>query len=107
VARKLRVEAAAREELAESVVYIDNQDPGLGEELAAEVTALLDVLLQRPETFPVLGVWSGHEVRSALARRFKYRVVFVVRPQTVWVISIGRQRRGPHWASRLKASPPD
>jgi hypothetical protein len=107
VARRLRVESVALEELGESAVYLDDQQAGLGDELTSEIHGVFAEILDRPETFQVLGTWFGHEVRSALATRFKFRVAFVVRPRTVWVISVARQRRGVYWGSRLKNPPPE
>src|SRR5579872_2865221 len=75
VAKRLHIEAEALAELRESAHYIDDQSEGLGDALHDAVMTVLARILVHPESYRVVRHARGHEIRAALVRRFKFRIV--------------------------------
>jgi len=86
VARRLGVDPAALAELKDGACYLERERPGLGQELAEAVEALLARIVESPESFAISLEHAGNEVRLGLIKRFKYQITFVARPRSVWVL---------------------
>jgi hypothetical protein len=93
----------ARAELRAAALWYDEQRPGLGDELVAEVSSLLDRIGQLPGSFPV---WSGTSaaplpVHKAIIKRFPYLIAFEVHPDHALVLAIAHAKRRPlYWLAR-------
>ena len=90
--------APARVEFAEAVRYYESQQPGLGDEFAAEVQRAIERMLQYPETWSVL---SGR-TRRCPTNRFPYGIIYQVRGDTLLIIAVMHLHRAPlSWRSML------
>jgi hypothetical protein len=101
----VRVDEAAREEIAAAVGWYDAQtaQPTLGDDLLAALDDVLLAVAERPESFPsVSGVPERIGARAAPAGRFPFRVVFVLLADHVRVLAFVHHRRRPgYWRSRI------
>jgi hypothetical protein len=94
---KVRLNEAAAVELDEAIAYLNVQQPGLGLELLDEVVAARDVIAGAPERWPEIE--SG--VRRYRVRRFRYGIVYRIRPDHVEVIAVMHLSRRPgYWHGR-------
>lgn len=95
---KVKYLAAARRELKEAARYYHEQQPGLGDDLVAEVQTTIELILENPNA------WSqiAPRVRRALTNRFPYAVLYHVRDDELLIIAIMHQHRYPnYWKNRL------
>ena len=84
-------------ELNDAAQYYDQEQPGLGAAFIADVRRCTDAILEHPEAGPVI---RGH-VRRRLCRRFRYGVLYTIRPGTIRVLVIMNLRRHPtYWVGR-------
>ena len=89
----------ASEELITAAREYERRARGLGATFIMEVERVADQLSQFPESAPMF----GQRLRRKLLRRFPYALLYSVRTETVWVVAIMHQRRGPAFiAKRLK-----
>ena len=89
--------AAAEAELVEAVAWYDQQRPGLGDALAADVRATLDRIAEQPEAWHPLTPTT----RRCQTQRFPYGVVYQVRGDVILVLAVMHMRRRPgHWRDR-------
>jgi plasmid stabilization system protein ParE len=88
---KAVLSAAARADLADAIRYYEAQEPGLGLRFLDDIQSALT----RIEAFPY--AWSLFSARSRryLLARFPYGLLYEVRPDTVRIIAVGHQHRGP------------
>ena len=87
----------AERELNDAAQYYDREQPGLGAAFIADVRRCTDAILKHPEAGPVI---RGH-VRRRLCRRFRYGVLYTIRPGTIRVLVIMNLRRHPtYWVGR-------
>ena len=95
---RLLVRPEARLDIADAVLWYDDQRLGLGNRLAGELSALLDRIKTTPLQFPVI----GEGVRRGLLHKFPYAVYFLREEDTVTVLAVLHQRRNPEvWKQRL------
>jgi plasmid stabilization system protein ParE len=96
---RLRVSAAAEEELRAAVAWYDEQRPGLGEEFLVEVGRVLTLILQHPAIgSPVPRVRAERGTRRVPLRRFPYFVIYRERDNELHVIAFAHARRRPgYW----------
>ena len=93
----LSFHALAERELNDAAQYYDREQAGLGAAFIVDVKRCADAILQHPEAGPVI---RGH-VRRRLCRRFRYAVLYTIRPDTVRVLALMNLRRRPtYWAGR-------
>ena len=83
---------------------LERARPGWGVQLFAEYRTVLGDLEQFPQVHALVDdELPGHEVRNALLRRLKYRIVYEVRASEILVIAVlHTSRRDNLWHSRLK-----
>ncbi len=108
MARRLHTDPEVYDEIEHARQILD-ESRGLGSELLKALDSTTTRILKAPETFPHHGrTRSGIEVRSAYLRRFRYRVIFVVRPDLIWVIAFMHEKQEPgYWRVRLETPPPE
>ena len=100
-----RVELApeALAEVGEAVRWYDHRRPGLGQDLLAELEAVLSRVGDAPTSFPRLqDIPHELEVRRSLLSRFPYGVVFTVLADSVRVVAFAHLKREPgYWLTRV------
>ena len=78
--------------------YYSEVRPALGRRFYDELSGLLLRVAERPLAFKQFAPLA----HRALARHFPYAVVYVPRPDAVWIIAVMHVRRKPgYWKSRL------
>ena len=99
--KRLQVIPEAKAEAADAVEWLEQARPGLGQEFRVALRALI-MRLQPTEQHAVLEECGGYQVRSALLRRFKYRVIFLDLPDEVRVLAVMHTARRPsYWRGRI------
>jgi len=88
----------AEAELRAAVAYYEQQRPGLGLDLQAEVERAIGRIQEHPQLFPqhtTLGL------RKCVVRRFPYTIFYLELDDNIWIAAVAHQRRRPgYWASR-------
>jgi len=89
----------AEKEFLEAVAYYEKRTPGLGRRFRNAVEQTIDALKQFPES----GRPGRKEVRVRIVKkRFPYNIVYSVRSDSVYIVSVMHQKRRPsHVYSRL------
>ena len=87
----------AKVELREAAQYYEAESPGLGVAFLAEAEHSVTMLLEHPESSPVV----GRSVRRRLLRRFPYGLLYRVRGEQVRILAVMNLRRRPaYWVGR-------
>ncbi len=98
---KLRFHTNAFIEVHQAADHYEDEREGLGTEFLDCVGATLIRIQEAPNAFSLYPGLSS--VRRALVERFPYGIVFMLKENTVRVISIYHNRRKPgFWIHRLK-----
>ena len=84
--RRLIIRPEAEADLTDAAVWYDSRQPGLGLELISEVHSAIARALKNPESFTL--VRRSPTIRRVLARRFPYRLFFIVRPDAIVVFAV-------------------
>jgi plasmid stabilization system protein ParE len=88
----------AEDELAESALYYESKEPGLGTRLRAEVATVADWILRNPEVPPLRP--KGY--RRVNLRVFPHYVAYIIRGDTIWVVAIAHGHQRPEfWLGRI------
>lgn len=99
MSRPLALRRRARLDLLDAILWHDDQQRGLGDELDAAVDAAIQQVRERPTSFPSV----APEVRRALTRQFSYAIYFKEEGDAIIVIAILHTSRSPRaWKGRLK-----
>ena len=100
--RTIRIHPAAAEEAIRATAWYERQQAGLGRDFEAAVNAAMDLLGCDPIPSTVAAGISGKPgVRRLILKRFPYDVVFIERPDHVWVIAFAHHCRRPaFWRGR-------
>ena len=100
MSRRLIVRPEAEADITEAALWYEEREAGLGLELTLEVRAAIRRALQNPLDYLLLR--QRPEVRRVLARRFPYRIFFIVRDDAIVVFAvIHAARHERHWRKRL------
>jgi len=98
--RRLIIRPEAGSDLTEAALWYESRESGLGTELTVEVGAAIQRALQRPRSQRQFR--KRPEVRRVLARRFPYRIFYIVRADAVIVFAIlHAARHDRHWKKRV------
>ncbi len=97
----------AIEDLQSGHDWYDEQEPGLGQQLAAEVFKVLDQVVRHPfvlKRYEHSNLPAELEVRKMQVMRFdEYGLVYTVVNDTFWVLAVAHAKRKPgYWIDRLK-----
>jgi plasmid stabilization system protein ParE len=100
MSRRLIVRDEAEADITEAALWYDEREAGLGLELTLEVRAAIRRAVENPLHHLLLR--KRPEVRRILARRFPYRIFFVVRDDAIVVFAvIHAARHDRRWRERL------
>ena len=93
----------AENELKIAVARYEEQAPGLGADLRAEIDRAFELVAALPRTGKrVPGTHAG-DVRRVFVKRFPFSVVYLLEPAVIWVVAIAHHRRRPeYWKGRLR-----
>jgi plasmid stabilization system protein ParE len=91
---------AALEEILEIEFYLESQRKGLGDAFREEVNSTTELLLDFPESAPVV---SKKGIRRRLLHRFSYAILYVLTGDSLLVIAVAHTSRAPnYWEDRLE-----
>ena len=99
----IQLHPEAEVELYEAAAWYDDQRPGLGGDLLAEMTRWLDVIAEAPWTWPK---WPDAPdldppIRRVLTDRFPYAIAYQALFDRAWIIAFAHTHRRPfYWAKR-------
>ncbi|HKO02845.1 MAG TPA: type II toxin-antitoxin system RelE/ParE family toxin [Thermoanaerobaculia bacterium] len=94
-----RLHRAASRELRESAVFLEEQRSGYGHRLLASATEKFEFLVR----FPASGKRTLGGARRLSLDGFPYDVVYVLRPDEIYIIAIAHHRRDPnYWLPRIR-----
>jgi plasmid stabilization system protein ParE len=101
--RRLIVRPEAEDDITDAAMWYESQEPNLGLEFISEIRAAIQRALNDPQAFSRLR--AEPEVRRVLARRFPYRVFFIIRTDTLVVFAVlHAARHDRNWTHRLPDS---
>ena len=87
----------AKVELNEAARYYASESPGLGAVFLTEAERSITVILEHPESSPLV----GRSVRRRLLSRFPYGLLYRVRGNQLRILAVMNLRRRPgYWVGR-------
>lgn len=88
----------ADEEFAAAIRYYSEISPELGVRFYREMERLLREVCEQPERF-----WKfDPPVRRHLSDDFPYAVIFLEKPEHIWIVAVMHMKRRPgYWRGRL------
>lgn len=103
--RDIRVHFDALEEAELAVAWYEDERPGLGVDFYDAIDAATDLLECDPiPSVPMPGKMGKLGIRRIILKRFPYDLVFVERPNYIWVIAYAHHSRRPaYWRDRMSA----
>ena len=100
MSRRLIIRGEAEADIAESALWYNEHEPGLGLQLTAEIRAAILRVVANP--FFHLQLRKNPDVRRVLTRGFPYRVFFIVRDDAIVVFAVlHAARHDRHWKRRV------
>ncbi len=78
------IQPEAEQDLDEAYQYLEGQRTGLGFELLADLTEIVELLEDNPFLFPPI----YGEKRRAVIQRFKYNLIFKIVEENVFILAI-------------------
>ena len=101
--KRVRIDAAAREEIERGIDWYNSKRAGLGQDfLAAIREAVSDLRSPGPECIAPVGVSPELGVRRKFVRRFPYVILFIEFEKVVRIIAAPHAHQRPgYWRKRL------
>jgi len=94
----IRFRPESAEEFNLAVLYYNNERPGLGFELAAEVRNTLNRIIKFPDSWPFI----SPNIRKSIVNRFPFAVLYHRGDNQILIIAIMHMRRKPgYWKQRV------
>ncbi len=98
--RRLIVRPEAESDIVEAAVWYESREAGLGFEVVSEIRAASQRAVEYPRAQPLLR--KHPEVRRVLAKRFPYRIFYIVRSDAVVVFAaLHAARHDLKWQQRI------
>jgi toxin ParE1/3/4 len=89
---------AALEEILEAEFYFETQREGLGEVFREELNAVVDILLEFPESGRII---NKKGIRKQLLSRFPYAIIYVLDEDILLILAVAHTSRKPnYWKDR-------
>ena len=82
MSRRLIIRAEAEADIGEAAVWYEEREAGLGLDLTAEIGSAIRHAVARP--LSQICLQKSPEVHRILARRFPYRIFYLVRADAIW-----------------------
>lgn len=87
----------AAQEFEEAVVYLEEEEPGLGLRLRVEIDAHIGWIVENP-TIPRLREGTYRRVNLQV---FPYYIAYLIKNETIWVLAVAHGHRRPsYWIER-------
>jgi plasmid stabilization system protein ParE len=105
---KLKLSAEAEAELTAAAAWYDDQRPGLGDELLAEIDVACEALRADPNAWPKWpdAALCEPPIRRFLLSRFPFALAYQVLSDCAVILAVAHTSRAPmYWASRTSRSP--
>ena len=100
MSRRLIVRPEAEADITEAALWYEDREEGLGLDLMGEVRTAIGRAVQNPLHYLLLR--KRPEVRRVLARRFPYRIFFIVREDAIVVFAVlHAARHDRRWRQRI------
>ena len=100
MSRRLILRDEAGRDITEAALWYDERETGLGMEFTLEIRDAIHRSVENPRHY--LRLRQRPEVRRVLARRFPYRIFYIVREDAIIVFAvIHAARHERHWRKRL------
>jgi hypothetical protein len=105
---QLKLSAEAEVELTAAAAWYDDQCPGLGDELLAEIDVACEALRADPTAWPK---WPDAPlceppIRRFLLARFPFALAYQVLAECLVILAVAHTSRAPmYWASRAVSTP--
>jgi toxin ParE1/3/4 len=97
---RLIVRPEAEADILEAALWYEGRAVGLGLEVTAEIHAAVDRALENPLAYLLLR--KDPHVRRVLARRFPYRIFYIVRSDVLVVFAVLHAARDErYWQRRI------
>jgi len=93
---RIRIGAAARQDVREAQAWYAAQRPGLDLELRAELRRVVERIRRDPEAFPVV----YKRLRRANLSRFPYGLFYEIRPDCLFIRAVVHHARHPRYWKR-------
>lgn len=88
----------ALEEFDAAAAYYARIDPALGQRFYSVIDRLIDEACQSPAAFRYI----RQPARRHFSREFPYGIIYVERPDDLWILAVMHLRRKPgYWQHRL------
>jgi toxin ParE1/3/4 len=98
--QKLIIRPEAEVDITSAVVWYEERERGLGNQLLSEIRSGINRALTAPDAY--LKLRSQPAVHRILVRRFPYRMFYVTRPDAFIVLAvIHAARHDRHWLRRI------
>lgn len=98
--RRLIVRREAEEDIVDSALWYESQESDLGSEFISEIGVAIQRALNDPRAFSLLR--ATPEARRVLARRFPYRIFYIVRTNALVVFAVLHgARHDRRWKQRV------
>lgn len=100
---RVELHSEAHAELRAAALWYDEQRPGLGDELIADVASVLNRIGEGPASFPIWPGTSGapRSICKAVVHRFPYVIAFEEHSERVPVLAVTHSKRRPlYWLRR-------
>lgn len=95
-----RFHPAAKEEWFESLRYYEDIDPELGVRFYREIERLIREVCANPQRFRKF----DPPARRHFSRNFPYAVIYLDKPDDVWIVAVMHLKRRPgYWKPRLNS----
>ena len=97
--KPLIIEPEAEDDLRSAYDWYESRRAGLGDDFILCVEAALEVVRERPKSFPRV----RKSARRILVNRFPYLILFVDRREAVVVVGVFHTNQNPRrWTKRLR-----
>jgi len=98
--RRLIVTSEAEADIARAVLWYEDRQHGLGQEVLSEIRRAISRALENPEAFTRLR--EHPDVHRVLVHRFPYRLFYILGDKTLVVFAVLHAARDErHWMLRV------
>jgi plasmid stabilization system protein ParE len=98
VNRRASFHPRARLELLDASAYYASVGDGLGDYFLDEVSRATDLLLEHPDTGPIV----RNDIRKKVLREFPYSLFYCVRGEEIRILAVAHHQRRPFYWDRRR-----